>query len=195
MKKDLLLFGVSQEFFQSCCCSFELSIPRLFIMSEREREAKGCSIGRVTARTRYHNYADGDGDIITNMFDNGESLDVVYLDFRKAFDSVPHERLLIKLSAYGIEGELLQWIKGFLSQRTQRVRVGKSYSEETKVLNGIPQGSILGPVLFTIFINDLPDNICSNCKIYADDTKIYNNSNNKDILQADLYTLQQWSNT
>ena len=110
-------------------------------------------------------------EYFANTLDKGDSLDVVYLDFSKAFDSVPHERLLIKLSAYGIEDKLLQWIKSFLSQRTQRVRVGKSYSEEARVLSGIPQGSILGPVLFTIFINDLPDNINNDCKIYADDTK------------------------
>ena len=133
-------------------------------------------------------------EYFTNSLDNGRSFDVVYLDFSKAFDSVPHERLLIKLSSYGIEGKLLQWIKGFLFHRTQRVRVGKSYSGEAEVLSGIPQGSILGPVLFTIFINDLPDNIDSECKIYADDTKIYNNSSNKETLQADLYTLQEWSN-
>ena len=109
----------------------------------------------------------------TNLLDKGENIDIIYLDFRKAFDSVPHERLLIKLQYYGITGKLLAWIRDFLKDRKQLVRVGNDYSKYTDVLSGIPQGSILGPVLFTIFINDLPQKINSFCKIVADDTKIY----------------------
>ena len=130
---------------------------------------------------------------ITKIIDNGESLDIIYLDFRKAFDSVPHKRLLIKLAAYGIDGALLKWIENFLSNRSQYVKVGNSVSDRSEVLSGIPQGSILGPVLFTIFINDLPDNIKSTCKIFADDTKIYNTPDNNVTIQEDLYTLQEWS--
>ena len=129
----------------------------------------------------------------TKLMDTGKTIDVVYLDFKKAFDSVPHERLLLKLSAYGLDGKVLQWIRSFLSDRTQRVRVGTSYSEQAEVTSGIPQGSILGPVLFTIFINDLPDVVNSQCKIFADDTKVYNTSDKKDLLQADLHSLQTWT--
>lgn len=129
----------------------------------------------------------------TKYFEKGESFDILYLDFKKAFDSVPHQRLLIKLQSYGISGNLYKWIEDFLKNRTQRVRVGDSYSSTSDVLSGIPQGSILGPILFTIFINDLPEGIHSCCHIFADDTKIYNSANNHTILQNDINLLQKWA--
>ena len=128
-----------------------------------------------------------------NFIDNRDDIDVIYLDFRKAFDSVPHERLARKLQEHGFAGNVLNWIKDFLANRTQRVKVGNEYSEKGNVISGIPQGSILGPVLFTIFINDLPDNIESTCKVFADDTKIYNTPRNNDIIQRDLCKLEDWS--
>ena len=131
----------------------------------------------------------------TEMADNGDPFDIVYLDFRKAFDSVPHERLIIKLAAYGINGKVLQWIRSFLAGRTQKVKVGKEESEETDVKSGIPQGSVLGPILFTVFINDLPESLSCYCKIFADDTKIYNKATNGDLIQEDLKSLQRWSDT
>ena len=132
-------------------------------------------------------------DDLTKLLDEGNKIDMIYLDFKKAFDSIPHERLLIKMKGYGITGKLLDWVRAFLAGRKQQVRVGTEFSEVTNVLSGIPQGSILGPVLFTIFINDLPDSIKSNCKIFADDTKVYNIVENKDTLQADLYKMQDWT--
>ena len=127
------------------------------------------------------------------LIEKGYDIDVVYLDFKKAFDSVPHERLLNKLSAYGIQGNILNWVRAFLSNRIQRVRVGCTTSPPENVTSGIPQGSILGPILFTIFINDLPDTIESTCKIFADDTKIYNTPSNSSTIQSDLEKLQTWS--
>ena len=121
----------------------------------------------------------------TDFIDKGEAFDTIYLDFRKAFDSVPHERLLLKLEAYGISGQIILWIRNFLTNREQTVRVGSDFSEPSKVLSVIPQGSILGPVLFTIFINDLPEGIDSFCKIFADDTKVYNTIKNANIIQED----------
>ena len=104
---------------------------------------------------------------------------------------MPHQRLLEKLKGYGIVGNVLKWIQAFLSGRTQKVRINDAVSSKADVLSGIPQGSILGPILFTIFINDLPDSVQSNCKIFADDTKVYNNSKNHAKLQSDLCLLQE----
>ena len=130
---------------------------------------------------------------LTTLIDNNEAIDIIYLDFRKAFDTVPHARLINKLKAYGIEGSLLQWISSFLSQRKQRVRVNAAHSDFSPVTSGIPQGSILGPLLFIIFINDLPDCVQSICEIFADDTKIFGPSTKHSVLQADLLKLMEWS--
>ena len=132
-------------------------------------------------------------DDLSKMIEEGKPIDVIYLDFQKAFDQVPHERLLLKLKSYGVDGVVLRWIRSFLSGRKQWVKVGNSTSSEAPVLSGIPQGSILGPVLFTIFINDLPEGILNRCKIFADDTKLYGTTDLKDEIQRDLMKLQEWS--
>ena len=129
----------------------------------------------------------------TNYSETKVDIDVIYLDFSKAFDTVPHQRLINKLKTYGIDGNILNWIASFLKDRQQRVRVNNSFSNFEPVLSGIPQGSILGPVLFIIFINDLPDVVSSTCKIFADDTKIYGPSSNNSIIQSDLLKLLEWS--
>lgn len=129
----------------------------------------------------------------TKMIDRGEDIDIIYLDFKKAFDSVPHYRLLRKMEAYGINGKIYGWVRNFLTNRTQRVKVGQEFSSTANVSSGIPQGSILGPILFTIFINDLPDNLNSKCKIFADDTKIYNTPENNVIMQNDINELCEWT--
>ena len=132
----------------------------------------------------------------TETIDRGEELDTIYLDFLKAFDTVPHKRLINKLKAYGIKGNILNWIHSFITNRKQKVVVNGQASEWAPVISGIPQGSVLGPVLFIIFINDLPDNISSNLLIFADDTKIYRqikHDNDQNILQEDIYKLQEWS--
>lgn len=130
---------------------------------------------------------------LTVYLNDGKNIDIVYLDFRKAFDTVPHQRLLTKLKSYGITGQVYAWIKDFLLGRTQKVKVGSSLSTDSPVSSGIPQGSILGPILFTIFINDLPEGLVNICKIFADDTKLYGNANDSNEIQRDINKLQDWS--
>ena len=134
----------------------------------------------------------------TKWIDNGNNIDTVFLDFQKAFDSVPYERLLSKLESYGISGKFSKWIKSFLSDRRQRVVVGNEKSEWENVKSGIPQGSVLGPTLFVLFINDLPEVVSSTIKIFADDTKMYRKVNNDEdrlLLQKDIDKLCKWSET
>ena len=102
-------------------------------------------------------------------------IDVVYLDFAKAFDSVVHKKLLAKLKCYGIVSMLLNWIESFLTNRFQAVRVGSCYSSICSVISGVPQGSVLGHVLFILFVNDITECITDNVsvKLFADDAKVY----------------------
>ncbi len=134
----------------------------------------------------------------TLALDAGVPTDVIYFDYKKAFDSVVHRKLIFKLSSYGISGLLLRWISAFLSNRMQQVRVGNSISTPTRVISGVPQGSVLGPILFVLFINDLADcfdNIAS-IKLYADDTKLfYRIETHSDslVLQLAIDKLSAWS--
>ena len=125
----------------------------------------------------------------------GGVVDTVYLDFAKAY-TVPPRRLIGKLASYGIDGNIRNWIKAFLSGRTQVVKVNGVESESGQVLSGIPQGSVLGPILFVIYINDLPEAVKSDVFLFADDTKILHQISSKDdaiTLQSDLDSLELWS--
>ncbi len=107
--------------------------------------------------------------------DSSKRVGVAYIDFSRAFDSVCHSKLLHKLSWLGVGGSLLAWISSFLSNRAQRTKVGGSRSSEVRLKSGVPQGSVLGPLLFIIFVNDIAGHIGQNAttKLYADDVKMY----------------------
>jgi len=119
----------------------------------------------------------------------------VFLDFAKAFDSVPHQRLLLKLEAYGIHGSLLNWFNSFLTNRRQRVIINGSSSDWSPVLSGVPQGSILGPLLFILYLNDLPSAVCCPMKIFADDVAMYcpiQSATDCVDFQRDLDSISAW---
>ncbi len=131
-------------------------------------------------------------DTIINMLEEGTPVDVFYFDFCKAFDSVPHYRLLTKLENYGITGPVLSIIKDFISDRSMRTVVRGSYSTIRNVLSGVPQGSVLGPLLFVLYINDLPNGLNNTSKLFADDLKLICNAANVNSIEADLACLERW---
>ena len=134
-------------------------------------------------------------DIAVNL-DEGKQTDVILLDFSKTFDRVAHMRLCHKLAHLGIKGLLLKWIECFLSDRMQHVIVNGERSLDSRVISGVPQGSVLGPLLFLCYINDITSGISSAIKLYADDILIYGVLNCIDdckMLQRDLDTLQTWA--
>ncbi len=136
-------------------------------------------------------------DYISYYLSLGDAVDTMYLDFSKAFDTVPHRRLIQKLECYGITGKLLKWIKSFLTNRKQRVALNGFLSMWKLVLSGVPQGSVLGPFLFVIFINDLQDVLKVVSKMYADDTKLISKLSSPNSwmdLQSDLDNACEWSN-
>ena len=136
-------------------------------------------------------------DTWTELLDNNQPFDAIYLDFAKAFDSVPHIRLINKIKSYGIDEKTTSWIKCFLNNRRQRVVVNGTKSSWNDVISGVPQGSVIGPSLFIIYINDIPNAVKCLIQLFADDTKIFNpvsNSEEHQSLQKDLDELKLWSN-
>jgi hypothetical protein len=137
---------------------------------------------------------------VYSCLDNKKQMDVIYLDLSKAFDCIPHKLLIHKLKSFGISGSLLLWIENYLSNRWQRVVVEGSSSNYLKVLSGVPQGSILGPLFFIMYINDIFNNVSSETDVlylYADDSKLgstINNVNDCINMQAKLDLFVNWGN-
>ena len=132
----------------------------------------------------------------TSALDQGFSTDVIYFDFSKAFDTVLHNRLFNKLRGYGVEGDLLEWFRSFLTDRFQRVQINGSVSSWVRVRSGVPQGSVLGPLLFALYVNELPSLVSSPLLMFADDIKLYRiirSSEDCLQLQHDIDVLAQWS--
>ncbi len=134
-------------------------------------------------------------DLAKNI-DNRGQIDLILLDFSKAFDKVPHERLLHKINHYGIRGTTQSWLRDFLSDRHQKVLLEGEHSDTAPVRSGVPQGSVLGPLMFLIFINDLPEYVTSShVRLFADDCVLYHQiktTSDTETLQRDLDGLQQW---
>jgi hypothetical protein len=136
-------------------------------------------------------------DNLCSAFDNGLTTQAVFLDITKAFDRVWHRGLLFKLESVGIIGPMLDWCRDYLSNRKQAVVIRGEKSEFKSILSGVPQGSVLGPLLFLIYINDIVENIESDIKLFADDTSLSlahdNQATQADILNHDLNTIVEWS--
>ena len=133
-------------------------------------------------------------DLARNL-SKSKQTDLVLLDFSKAFDKVNHSKLLWKLHQYGIRGHALAWIRAFLGNRSQTVVLEGEESGSVPVTTGVPQRSVLGPILFLLYINDLPDELSSQVRLFADDTAVnltIGGAEDGKVLQTDLDKLSVW---
>jgi len=181
----------------SVCCKVMESIIKDDMIS-RLNKGKGitkCQHGFIAGRSCLTNLLEA-FEAWTRLLEEGFGLDVIYLDYRKAFDTVSHRKLIEKIASLGFPQDLVDWIKSFLEQRRMKVKLGGSSSFWADVLSGVPQGSVLGPILFLIFVNDLPDWVVNDILMFADDTKIWakiSSLEDSKSLQDDLDKLVEWS--
>ena len=177
----------------SVVCKVYEKFVRRHIFDHVEKSVSAHQHGFVGGRSCLSNLLET-VEVILDLLAEGAPVDILYFDFQKAFDTVPHWRLLTKLEGYGITGDTLEIIRDFLSGRTMKVCVGSESSDNKRVASGVPQGSVLGPLLFVLFVNDLPDNIKSHVKLFADDLKLVSNVSNYDDVVKDLALLEEWEN-
>ena len=133
---------------------------------------------------------------LSRSFDKGHQVDIAVLDFSKAFDTIPHKKLLSKLASYGIGGQLHGWLSVFLMERTMKVILDGECSSEVPVESGVPQGTVLGLLLFLCHINDIADGLSSTIRLFADDCLLYrviNSIQDQIALQEDLKRLELWA--
>ena len=182
----------------SICCKILETILRNYIMNHLTehriiRESQHGFRNKKSCLTNLLEFFDS----VINDYDECKAVDIVYLDFKKAFDLVPHNKLELKLKSHGIEENILIWIKEWLTDRKQRVVINGVSSDYINVTSGVPQGSVLGPILFLIYVNDLDANLINNIAKFADDTKISSpaaNIQQCSTLQRDLDNILNWSN-
>ena len=157
-----------------------------------------CQHGFITGKSCVTNLIEA-LEYIGSILDSGGQIDVIYLDMSKAFDKVNHQLLIHKLRSLGFGGNLLKWFRNYLTDRSQRVTVLGTTSDTLLVTSGVPQGSILGPALFLLYVNELPDVISSSqVAMFADDTKVFKaikSADDASALQTDLSNLDTWTST
>ena len=135
---------------------------------------------------------------VISFLDKNTPVDIIYIDFQKAFDTVSHDLLLLKLERFGVSGMLIRWLRGYLQGRSFKVRIEEETSEWHPVLSGVPQGSVLSPLLFSLYVADMPDGKCTTPYQFADDHKRVcpvNGQESHQCIQEDLNTLYEWVTT
>ncbi|KAJ8712619.1 hypothetical protein PYW07_005461 [Mythimna separata] len=185
--RPISILSTFAKIFESLICPHLQSHLKLYLSDSQH--------GFVGSRSTSTNLATFT-EMLTNAIDRGKQVDVIYTDFSKAFDRVPHHILLAKLSAYGITGTLHTWLKSYLERRFFFVAVNGFRSPIYEITSGVPQGSHVGPIMFNAFANDIPHCLkFSECFMYADDLKfsrVIESDEDIDLLQSDVDSLVQW---